>query len=372
MVFNPSIVSISKHVIVNACEPPPRWCSIVHFLHKDNQRAWKGKYNLLRGVAARLGLSSSAKQRLEWIIFYQTVGKENASCTAKYFGISRKTLHKWLKRYDDSNLRFLEEVSRAPVKRRGWEVTPKEEEQVITLRKNTKCRYGKKKLKALYLKEYKEEISTWKIERVVRRHRLYREKEIKRAYTKAKRDKKKKILIHDIERKKEFGFIWHIDCIILWWYGRRRVIFTAIEDITKIAFARIYKTNSSQFSKDFLERLTYLVKGRVNFIHSDNGSGFEGSFKGACNLLGLTHIYSRPRTPTDNPALERFNWTLQDEWLELSEVGLDDIDAANKDLTDWLVEYNNYRPHESLDYKTPLEYAQQNFFKVLPMWSART
>ncbi len=76
--------------------------------------------------------------------------------------------------------------------------------------------------------------------------------------------------------------------------------------------------------------------------------------------------------PTDNPALERFNWTLQDEWLSLSEVGLDDIDDANKDLTNWLIEYNNYRPHESLDYLTPLEYAQQNFFQVLPMWSART
>src|SRR3989337_1999992 len=57
---------------------------------------------------------------------------------------------------------------------------------------------------------------------------------------------------------------------------------------------------------------------------------------------------------------------------ELSDVGLDDIDEGNKDFTNWLIEYNNYRPHESLDYLTPLEYAQQNFYKVLPMWSART
>src|SRR3989344_4892205 len=56
----------------------------------------------------------------------------------------------------------------------------------------------------------------------------------------------------------------------------------------------------------------------------------------------------------------------------LSDVGLDDIDEGNKDFTNWLIEYNNYRPHESLDYLTPLEYAQQNFYKVLPMWSART
>src|SRR3972149_1970143 len=252
---------------------------LVHFLNKDNERDWKNKYTRLRGVAEKLALSSPARQKLEWIIFYQTVGRRNASYVAKYFGITRKTLHKWLKRFDEGNLRTLEESSRAPIKRRAWEGSLKEEE---------------------------------------------------------------------------------------------RVIFTAIEDITKIAFARIYTTNSSNYSTDFLKRLMYLVEGSVEIMHSDNGSEFEKDFEKACGLLNIQQVYSRPRTPTDNPALERFNWTLQDEWLELSDVGLDDIDEGNKDFTNWLIEYNNYRPHESLDYLTPLEYAQQNFYKVLPMWSART
>jgi len=155
-------------------------------------------------------------------------------------------------------------------------------------------------------------------------------------------------------------------------YGQRRVIFTALEDTTKIAFARVYKTNSSNFSKDFLLRLVCLVDGKVNYIHSDNGAEFEGSFSEACRDLALSQIYSRPHTPKDNPALERFNWTVQDEWLSLSEVGLDDLREANEDLTHWLIEYNNLRPHQTLDYQTPLEYAQDNYFKVLPMWSART
>ena len=78
------------------------------------------------------------------------------------------------------------------------------------------------------------------------------------------------------------------------------------------------------------------------------------------------------RTPTDNAVLERFNWTIQDEWLSMSEVGLDDILKANTDLTEWLIEYDTHRPHEALDYQTPFGYAERNFFKVLPMWSART
>lgn len=75
--------------------------------------------------------------------------------------------------------------------------------------------------------------------------------------------------------------------------------------------------------------------------------------------------------PKDNPDLERFNWTVQDEWLSMSYYGLDDIDLANKDLTDFLVEYNEIRPHESLDYLTPLEYTT-NIFEVSPMWSSST
>ena len=342
---------------------------MAYFPTKDSHL--KEKWVRIRGVAERVGLSPKAKEKLEWIIFYHTVGKESVKNTFSYFGITRKTLHKWLKRFNEKNLLSLEEKSKAPIKKRAWEVTSKEEERIVYLRKSH-IKWGKKKIKKLYIKTYKENISTWKIERVVRKWSLFPDKEKYRKYLKIKAKRKEKPLIKNLEKKDSFGFLWHIDTIIIWWYGVRRVIFTAIEDTTKIAFARVYKTNSSNFSKDFLLRLVYLVDGNVNYIHSDNGSEFEGSFSEACRDLALSQIYSRPHTPKDNPALERFNWTVQDEWLSLSEIGLDDIGAANKDLTTWLIEYNNLRPHETLDYLTPLEYAQENYFKMSPMWSAST
>ena len=90
-----------------------------------------------------------------------------------------------------------------------------------------------------------------------------------------------------------------------------------------------------------------------------------------CRKLDIRQIFSRPHTPKDNPALERFNRTLQDEWLSMSETGLDDINQANVDLTEWLVEYNFNRPHHSLDLKSPIMYAQEKY-KVSPVWSAST
>ncbi|GIW62024.1 MAG: hypothetical protein KatS3mg089_0876 [Patescibacteria group bacterium] len=107
-------------------------------------------------------------------------------------------------------------------------------------------------------------------------------------------------------------------------------------------------------------------------MYQDNGSEFKGASQRACQTLGIIQIYSRPHTPQDNPVLEKFNDTIQKEWLALSAVGIDDIDEANKDLTNWLVKYNIYRLHQALDYKIQLEYDQEHFFQVLPMWSART
>lgn len=332
------------------------------------------KHTLWRRFAT--DLSPEAKLRLEWIIFYETIGQKNASRTATYFGISRKTFHKWHKRFKEAKEKpqSLQDHSRAPKTRRSWEVTREEESRIIHLRKKH-MKYGKKKLKVIYQREYNEEISTWKIERVIRRWQLFPDKvaHAKRIRKKARRAKKSRKLILDVERKPIFGHLWHIDAIILWWYGARRVIFTAIEDLTRIGYARVYSTNSSAYAEDFLKRLMYLVEGQVELMHSDNGGEFFGEFEKACERLNIEQVFNRPRTPKDNPLAERYNWTVQDEWLGMSEVGLDDIDEANQDLSEWLVEYNGYRPHDSLEDMTPLEYAQEKVFaEVLPMWSAGT
>jgi transposase-like protein len=134
----------------------------------------KDRYELWRRVASLLGFKAHERLRVEWIVFYYTAGKENATLTAQHFGISRKTFYKWFKRFKNSkyNVPSLADQSRAPQHRRKWEVTLVQEDRIRRLRKRYPY-YGKKKLKVLYEKEYSEGISTWKIERVIRRHKLY-------------------------------------------------------------------------------------------------------------------------------------------------------------------------------------------------------
>ena len=50
---------------------------------------------------------------------------------------------------------------------------------------------------------------------------------------------------------------------------------------------------------------------------------------------------------------------------DIDPVNLDDF---NRKLVDWLIEYNNIRPHETLDYLTPIEYIDNHLpAGVLPM-----
>jgi len=343
--------------------------SLAYFPRKT--MSLKDKWVRLRGIADTIGLSARAREKLEWIIFYNTVGRHNAKGTAKYFGLSRKTLHKWLKRFDERNLKTLEEVSRAPVTTRSWTVTPEEEDRVTKIRNFSKCKWGKEKIKKRYLIVYGKDISTSKIQKIINKLNLYPDTKEHILRLKRKRLRKNRLLITNFEKKPFLGYLWHTDTVIIWWYGVRKVIFTAMEETTKIAFARVYKSSSSLMAKDFLQRLTYLSQGELQNIHHDNGSEFEKHFEEACRDLGINQVYSRVRTPKDNPALERFNYTIQDEWLSVSDVGLDDINEANIDLTNWLLIYNNVRPHESLYYMTPLGYATERF-KVSPMWASST
>ena len=336
----------------------------------------KGKENFwdyYRFQVKQEKISAEGRLRLEWIAFYYTVGKQNITATAHHFGVSRKCLRRWVKRFDTTNAHCLEEQSKRPRKLREWMVTKEEERQIILLRKQY-MELGKRKLRILYKQEYKQQVSTWKIERVIRKHKLFAEKKKKRVYT-IGRTKQPRIRIHTVKEsllKLPQGTLWHMDSIVIWWYGVRRVIFTALEDKTKIGFARVYKSNTSANGADFLKRLRYLSNDKLSVIHSDNGSEFAKHFADTCTELDIQQIFSRPHTPKDNPCLEKFNHTVQREWLDFSEIGLDDITDANWDLTEWLVKYNSIRPHQALDYKTPLAYADEQYPQLVPMTPAQS
>lgn len=321
-----------------------------------------------RKQADLLKLSHVAEQRLEWFIFYETKAKNNATYTARHFGISTKTFHKWNNIFDRKNLRLLEDRDKAPKHVRQKEVTPEEETRIIELRK-AHIRWGKIKLKKVYENIYSQEISSWKIQYTIQKYKLYHHPiKNEKMQKKRKRNQKKK-RITELSKKQYPGFLISFDTVVIYWNGVKRYIFTGIDSISKVAFARMYTTKSSYNARDFLLRMHYLLEGKMFNAGNDNGSEFHKLFQEELRKLNIAQYFSRPHTPKDNPVCEKFNQTLQQEFIDLGNF-TPDCREFNKLLTEWLIEYNFVRPHQTLGYSTPIQFTKKTL-KVLPMWPSR-
>jgi transposase InsO family protein len=218
-------------------------------------------------------------------------------------------------------------------------VTLAQEDRIRQLRKKHPY-YGKKKLKVLYEKKYTEEVSTWKIERVIRRYKLYpdQRKAEKTAIKRARgRQKPKKRIIHLVKEGRPY-FLFQLDTIVIYWNNVKRYILTAVDHVSKLGYSRMYKNKSSRVATDFLYRLCYLVGQPIENLQTDNGSEFAREFERATAKLGIQRYFSRVKTPKDNAEIERFNETLEYEWLYDCNLSLDP-EELNPRLTEWLIEY---------------------------------
>jgi len=312
-----------------------------------------------------VGLSAEGRLRLEWIIYAEI--QYNVAKTCRRFGISRSVYYKWKKVFNPSNIRSLDSRSCAPTTVARRQATPAKDERVIELRKKYPY-FGKMKIQTIYIRLYKENISSWYIQRVIEEYRLYFRKR-KKHYTKSKSSIVKK-KITEFKTKPNTGFLLHLDTIVLHLQGVKRYVITAIDDHSKIAYARVYQSHASISTVDFFKRLNYVLENKIKNVHTDNGCEFHKHFEHSLKHLNLTHLWSRPRTPKDNPSNERFNRTFREEFLIWGNFNKD-TNIFNNKITNWLIEYNSIRPHQSLNYLTPLQFAEKSL-KVSTMWSSST
>ena len=71
--------------------------------------------------------------------------------------------------------------------------------------------------------------------------------------------------------------------------------------------------------------------------------------------IELVHI--QPGKPTQNGRVESFNGRLREELLRIS--WFENLFDARRKIADWRKDYNEQRPHSSLGYRTPSEFAAQ-------------
>lgn len=310
------------------------------------------KYNLWRGIAKKK-LSAKAQLRLEWIIFYHTAGNRNATKTSKHFGIPRSIFYFWFSRFDEIKLETLEDRSSKPNNTRRWQPEPLALIRMIKLRKKY-IHWSKVKLATVYKTDYGEKISSWQFQRVISEFNLYPKRKDKRW---SRNGAKKQLISFEIRQFAKNLF--SVDTKVLWLFGLKYYIICAVAHSGKLAYARVYRNHSSAVAADFLDRLEYLVgKNNMAIILTDNGSEFQKDFDRACRQKKLQRYYSRVMTPKDNPEVERLIKTLIYEWLNDGKCS-PDLQRFNRHISDWLIIYNTIRPHEKLNYLTPLQYGEK-------------
>ncbi len=97
--------------------------------------------------------------------------------------------------------------------------------------------------------------------------------------------------------------------------------------------------------------------GRPRHLRSDNGPEFIAYvIQDWLKANGIKTIYIKPGSPWENGYIESFHDKLRDECLNRELFG--SLLEAQIILEQWRNEYNDQRPHSSLGYQTPSEYAR--------------
>jgi transposase InsO family protein len=99
--------------------------------------------------------------------------------------------------------------------------------------------------------------------------------------------------------------------------------------------------------------------GPPQYIRSDNGPEFIAlAVREWIERRGFATLYIKPGSPWQNAYSESFNSRFRDEFLNRELFsGLVEAKVLGKD---YRRDYNARRPHSSLDYQTPAEFAQRS------------
>ena len=138
--------------------------------------------------------------------------------------------------------------------------------------------------------------------------------------------------------------------------GRKARILCVLDEFTRECLTiDVGKRITAQDVIDVL-RYLFLVRGEPAFIRSDNGPEFTAKkVKKWLKKMGVGTLYIEPGSPWENGYMESFNGHMRDECLDREIfVGMEELRYM---CEKYRLDYNHHRPHQSLGYLTPAQYA---------------
>lgn len=271
-------------------------------------------------------------------------------------GVSFATLYRWKKRYEEAEFNGLKSIDKKPYKIRMAEKQKQITQAVFTLRKKYPI-FGKEKIKVMLQKEYGITATVSTVGIVITT--LIKQGKIQ--YVNDVCGKRMRIRGRQFnghaERFKygmkatELGEMIQVDHMTQGPFKH----FAAICPISKLAFTYAYRQATALTSVDFLQKMLLFFPFKVVSIQVDGGSEFMAEFEENCKKLALKLFVLPPRSPKLNGCVERSNGTFNYEFYVFY-PRFKDIHDLNHKLAQFCRFYNETRPHQHLNYLTPMEY----------------
>jgi hypothetical protein len=316
-------------------------------------------------------ITDKALRKLKILVFWEKYGLA-ATCDA--FSVSRRTLFLWQQQFRKGNKKIeaLNDQSRAPNHKRT-RLWPESVTSEIKRLRFTYPNLGKDKIYSMLLefclekslicpspktigglikdlgglRIFPQKISHFgKIKPIKRRKRLRKPKDFKSEYP---------------------GHLVALDTIERFVLGTRRYVITFEDIYTRFSFALATSSHASKAAKEFFKLCQMVFPFSFTFVLTDNGSEFAKHFSIELKRQHLIHYHTYPRTPKQNSHLERFNKTIQEDFIDFYQSELIDPIKFNDRLIDWLLWYNTKRVHCAFQNKlSPVQFILSLPIKLMP------
>jgi transposase InsO family protein len=149
--------------------------------------------------------------------------------------------------------------------------------------------------------------------------------------------------IHGDRSRRHYGAGWE-------------VVFVCVDDHTRLAYAEVFPSESGRYAVAFLSRAVRYFEAlgvHCQRVLTDNAKAYTSkAFQTLCQEAGLRHCKTRPYTPRTNGKAERFIQTLQRRWAYRRPYRTSAL--RTHALRPWIREYNHHRPHRALGMKPPI------------------
>jgi IS30 family transposase len=298
---------------------------------------------------------------MEVLSFFKEFGLK---ATKKAFKVSKTTLYRWRKALfnNQGKLSSLIPKSTKPLSVRKMMTDPRMVEYIKNLREEYP-KLGKEKIKPL-LDKYClslgiKSISVSTIGKVIKRHHLFSQKQGRVYHNPAsgwnQKKKSKRLRVRYSPKPAEFGH-FQMDTVLKLVDNLKLYLYSAIDIKLKFSLSLAYSNLNSQNTLDFFKKLEIVYPLKIKSIQTDNGLEFLGMFDNYLKRKHIPHYFIYPRCPKINGVVERYQRTLEEEFLDPNLDLIHNPKLFSDKLTDYLIFYLLERPHKSLGLKSPMDY----------------